>query len=59
MWFNLVVDVTDVALEWAEKNVTNNPHISELIEIRKVKSCLTSGKESDNGESACGEAIWI
>ncbi|KAK0581278.1 hypothetical protein LWI29_011994 [Acer saccharum] len=49
-------NVTDVALEWAEKNVTNNPHISELIEIRKVESCPTSGKESDNGESACGES---
>lgn len=29
-------DVTDVALEWAERNVGNNPQISELIEIRKV-----------------------
>ncbi|CAK9175180.1 unnamed protein product [Ilex paraguariensis] len=33
---NSFADVTDVALEWAEKNVKNNPHISELIEIRKV-----------------------
>lgn len=30
--------MTDVALEWAEKNVRDNPHISELIEIRKVES---------------------
>lgn len=37
---NLVADVTDVALEWAERNVANNPHISHLIEVRKV----------DNGE---------
>ncbi|KAK0583081.1 hypothetical protein LWI29_033121 [Acer saccharum] len=29
---------------------------SELIEIRKVESCPTSGKELDNGESACGES---
>ena len=56
MWLNLVVDVTDIALEWAEKNITNNPHISELVEIRKVESCPTSGEESDNGESACGES---
>lgn len=34
---SLSVDVTDVALEWAEKNVKDNPHISELIEIRKVE----------------------
>lgn len=34
----LPVDVTDVALEWAEKNVKNNTHISGLIEIRKVEN---------------------
>lgn len=28
--------MTDVALEWAQKNVKSNPHISDLIEIRKV-----------------------
>jgi 23S rRNA (adenine1618-N6)-methyltransferase len=33
----LVADVTDVALEWAGKNIKNNPHISQLIEIRKVE----------------------
>lgn len=31
-----ITDVTDVALEWAEKNVRSNPHVSELIEIRRV-----------------------
>ncbi|KAK1548787.1 hypothetical protein Q3G72_034618 [Acer saccharum] len=55
-WSFVGSDVTDVALEWAEKNVRNNPHISELIEIRKVESCPTFVKESDNGESACGES---
>lgn len=35
---NFIVDVTDVALEWAEKNVNSNPHLSELIEIRKASS---------------------
>lgn len=33
----LTLDVTDVALEWAEKNVKSNPHVSELIEIRRVE----------------------
>lgn len=33
----LVADVTDIALEWARKNVKNNPQISQLIEIRKVE----------------------
>lgn len=37
--------MTDVALEWAESNVNSNPHISELIEIRKVES----NEESKNG----------
>ncbi|XP_016900513.1 uncharacterized protein LOC103490299 isoform X1 [Cucumis melo] len=35
-WSFVGTDVTDVALEWAEKNVKSNPHVSELIEIRKV-----------------------
>ncbi|XP_056698935.1 uncharacterized protein [Spinacia oleracea] len=36
-WSFVGSDVTDVALEWAEKNVRSNPHISELIEIRRVE----------------------
>lgn len=35
-WSFVGSDVTDVALEWAQKNVKSNPHISDLIEIRKV-----------------------
>lgn len=34
--------MTDVALEWAKRNVGNNPRISELIEIRKAKSAKES-----------------
>ncbi|XP_030487580.2 uncharacterized protein LOC115704514 isoform X1 [Cannabis sativa] len=37
-WNFVGSDVTDVAVEWAERNVMNNSHISEYIEIRKVKS---------------------
>ena len=36
MFVIYVLDVTDVALEWAERNVRSNPQISDLIEIRKV-----------------------
>ncbi|XP_059435007.1 uncharacterized protein LOC132167968 isoform X2 [Corylus avellana] len=36
-WSFVGSDVTDVALEWAGKNVKNNPQISQLIEIRKVE----------------------
>ncbi|XP_057525879.1 uncharacterized protein LOC130805221 isoform X2 [Amaranthus tricolor] len=56
-WSFVGSDITDVALEWAEKNVKSNPHISELIDIRRVdiaehaNSCGTihlDGSTSDN-----------
>ncbi|KAI3891988.1 hypothetical protein MKW92_017528 [Papaver armeniacum] len=37
-WSFVGSDVTDVALEWAEYNVKSNPHLSELIEIRRAGS---------------------
>lgn len=54
MWLSLASDITDVALEWAEKNVKSNPHIAELIEIRKVESCENTLpiQESHNDRSA-------
>lgn len=36
----MILDVTDVALEWAQKNVQSNSHIAELIEIRKAGDIL-------------------
>ncbi|XP_027919005.1 U6 small nuclear RNA (adenine-(43)-N(6))-methyltransferase isoform X1 [Vigna unguiculata] len=45
-WSFVGSDVTDVAIEWAEKNVSSNAHISHLIEIRKVQ---------DNGNAPCVE----
>ncbi|WVZ21767.1 hypothetical protein V8G54_000311 [Vigna mungo] len=36
-WSFVGSDVTDVAIEWAEKNVSSNPHIYNLIEIRRVQ----------------------
>lgn len=62
-----VSDVTDVALEWAGKNVKSNPHVSQLIEIRKVESVNQTvlNGEVDNDQpvdtgtniigSTCGE----
>lgn len=41
-WSFVGSDVTDVALEWAERNVKNNPHIADLIEIRKVGNFIGS-----------------
>ncbi|KAL3020029.1 hypothetical protein AAZX31_05G122800 [Glycine max] len=45
-WSFVGSDVTDVAIEWAERNVNSNPHISQLIEIRKVQ---------DNASAPCVE----
>ncbi|KAF3967251.1 hypothetical protein CMV_008741 [Castanea mollissima] len=57
-WSFVGSDVTEVALEWAEKNVKNNPHISQLIEIRKVESCEDgpSMEKSHDGESVSCES---
>ena len=56
MLLDLVTDMTDVALEWAEKNVRDNPHISELVEIRKVESGENNFSEGSNNEAlACSE----
>ena len=38
------VDVTDVALEWAKKNVENNPQLAELIEIRNANAASLSAE---------------
>ncbi|KAJ1277592.1 hypothetical protein BS78_04G016000 [Paspalum vaginatum] len=35
-WSFVGSDVTNVALEWAKKNVESNPHLAELIEIRNA-----------------------
>lgn len=57
-WSFVGSDVTEIALEWAEKNVKNNPHISQLIEIRKVESCEDGPlmEKSYDGESVSCES---
>lgn len=51
-----------MALEWAEKNVKDNPQISELIEIRRIENdekidgeelCIESSRDSDRNRSLC------
>lgn len=53
----MFIDTTDVALEWAERNVKDNSQVSELIEIRKVKSSdhTLSVEDPHDGESSCCE----
>eukprot|EP00257_Ricinus_communis_P020945 XP_015580315.1 U6 small nuclear RNA (adenine-(43)-N(6))-methyltransferase [Ricinus communis] len=57
-WSFVGSDVTDVAVEWAERNVKNNPHVSELIEVRKVTNCqgTLSVEDSRNVESISCES---
>ena len=35
-WHFVGTDVTDIAIEWAGKNVQGNPHLAQLIEIRRT-----------------------
>ena len=44
--------MTEVALEWAEKNVKSNPHISELIEIRRVDVAEPDPASTNSVESS-------
>lgn len=57
-WLNYAADMTDIALELAENNVKSNPHITELIKIRKVEcsESTLSIQESRNGKSAQEES---
>ncbi|XP_042509753.1 U6 small nuclear RNA (adenine-(43)-N(6))-methyltransferase isoform X2 [Macadamia integrifolia] len=57
-WSFIGSDFTDVALEWAERNVKNNPQISELIEIRKAGDTgkICSREENSNDQLVSGEA---
>uniref|UniRef100_A0A2P2JCF8 U6 small nuclear RNA (adenine-(43)-N(6))-methyltransferase n=1 Tax=Rhizophora mucronata TaxID=61149 RepID=A0A2P2JCF8_RHIMU len=57
-WSFVGSDVTDIAVDWAERNVKSNPHVAELIEIRRVQCCHgtlsvegSHCRESGNGES--------
>ncbi|XP_074590830.1 uncharacterized protein LOC141846696 [Curcuma longa] len=49
-WSFVGSDVTDVALEWAAKNVESNPHLSELIEIRNANITLCSIEDVSKSE---------
>ncbi|KAL5710948.1 23S rRNA (adenine(1618)-N(6))-methyltransferase [Ranunculus cassubicifolius] len=56
-WSFVGSDVTDVALEWARRNVSNNPHLSELIEIRKADNADEALKEVSDKELISDEII--
>ncbi|KAL3730868.1 hypothetical protein ACJRO7_027831 [Eucalyptus globulus] len=49
-WSFVGTDMMDVALEWAERNVKTNPQISNLIEIRKVNTCMDAVLGEDSKE---------
>ncbi|KAK1441276.1 hypothetical protein QVD17_07122 [Tagetes erecta] len=59
-WSFVGTDVTGIALEWAERNVKNNPQISKLIEIRKVDfEEESTNQNTSNGESYSGPPILL
>ncbi|KAL6629265.1 hypothetical protein ACP70R_029030 [Stipagrostis hirtigluma subsp. patula] len=52
-WSFVGSDVTDIALEWAKKNVESNPHIAQLIEIRNANAVpFSTGSETIGREAA-------
>ncbi|KAL3621363.1 hypothetical protein CASFOL_036275 [Castilleja foliolosa] len=50
-WQFVGSDITDVAIEWANQNVKSNPHISDLIEIRRAGQA----KELEISEECVGK----
>ncbi|CAI0445173.1 unnamed protein product [Linum tenue] len=65
-WSFVGSDITDVALEWAERNVNKNPHVSQLIEIRKLPAKELSDALAVDHESSevaggcyCGPPILL
>ncbi|XP_042000229.1 U6 small nuclear RNA (adenine-(43)-N(6))-methyltransferase-like [Salvia splendens] len=47
-WKFVGSDITDIAIEWANKNVDSNPHLSNLIEIRRAGMGHGVGKSENN-----------
>uniref|UniRef100_A0A0A9GDC5 U6 small nuclear RNA (adenine-(43)-N(6))-methyltransferase n=1 Tax=Arundo donax TaxID=35708 RepID=A0A0A9GDC5_ARUDO len=54
-WSFVGSDVTDVALEWAKKNVESNPHLAELIEIRNANAVSIASESETIGSEAAME----
>lgn len=54
-WSFVGSDVTEVALEWATKNVESNPHLFELIEIRNATDPSYYGGFKSNTREAVND----
>lgn len=55
-WSFVGSDFTEVALEWAKKNLDSNLHLSELIEIRNVNDAKQSASNTlENAEPISGQ----
>ncbi|CAM8932158.1 unnamed protein product [Rhodiola kirilowii] len=53
-WSFVGSDVTDVAVQWAETNVKSNPHLSELIEIRKA-----TGGDTESSSVSYDDRLFV
>lgn len=45
-WRMVGVDVTDVALDWAERHIEHNPHLQHLLEVRQPAKPVPAGGSS-------------
>ncbi|XP_078440677.1 uncharacterized protein LOC144710716 [Wolffia australiana] len=54
-WSFVASNVTEAALEWARKNVQNNPHLSHLIEIRNADA----NSEKPTEDLLCSPAVLV
>lgn len=50
-------DMTEVALEWAKWNVESNPHVSDLIEMRKADDGGDTMQRGGDGSSDVEDTI--
>lgn len=51
--------MTEVALEWARKNVESNPHISHLIEIRDARKSQSSDVDEFASKSVPSDHVLV
>ena len=56
-WRFVGSDVTDVALEGAERNAAANPHLAHLIKLRRVEANSPLGAAGDADIISCGPAL--
>ena len=52
-WRFVGADITNTAIEWAEKNAAANPHLQHLLEIRRVPHPPGADAGTENAPMHC------